>query len=105
MNFLLSLLLFVTTGCATRDLVEVDTPAADAPVTATPRAPTRPAAPPADPSPIPATPTAPGCGPNPAATFACAGAVGFCPQWECVDGRWVDVRPPKYGPGTSILHP
>ncbi len=25
----------------------------------------------------------------------CAGAIGFCPQWSCQDGKWVDVRPSK----------
>jgi hypothetical protein len=31
------------------------------------------------------------CEPLPA-QYACAGAPGFCPEWECRDGEWVDVR-------------
>jgi hypothetical protein len=43
---------------------------------------------------VPAAPKR--CEPLPA-HYACAGAPGFCPEWECRDGQWVDVRRERPG--------
>ena len=29
---------------------------------------------------------------------ACAGAIGFCPSWDCVDGKWVSKPRPNRAP-------
>lgn len=91
MNFALALLLFVTTGCPTPDLVATDVPTAES----TPANPAEPPPPPFErvPPKPPAPPAAKTCGPPP--NYACGGAIGFCPEWVCVDGRWVDGRPKK----------
>lgn len=97
MHFALSLLLFVTTGCATQDLVTADAPAAEPPVATQPAPRHEPQpSPPQVPQPGPAEKT---CAPRPQ-EYACAGAIGFCPEWKCIDGQWVDVRPPKWGKPT-----
>lgn len=92
MHFILSLVLFVTTGCATPDLVAVDAPAAEPQPVATPaRQPSPDPLLPQLPEPAPAPKT---CAPRPL-MGTCAGAIGFCPEWRCIDGEWVDVRPNK----------
>ncbi|MFO0616236.1 MAG: hypothetical protein U0414_26820 [Polyangiaceae bacterium] len=81
MDFILSLVLFVTTGCPTPDLVATSAPRVEAP------SPVHAPPPVVEPAPEPKT-----CAPNPSRS-PCAGAIGFCPVWRCVDGEWVDVRP------------
>ncbi len=34
------------------------------------------------------------CG-KPPMLGTCAGAIGFCPEYRCVDGEWVDTRRSK----------
>lgn len=35
----------------------------------------------------------------------CAGAIGFCPVYRCIEGEWVDVRPSKKGrPGDPLSY-
>lgn len=91
MNLILSLVLFVTTGCATEDLVALDVPTAEAP-----RPTPAPPPPPPIPTPVP-TPEPKTCS-TPPHREPCAGAIGFCPVWQCVHGEWVDVRPRKGNP-------
>lgn len=32
---------------------------------------------------------------NPPKLGTCAGAIGFCPVYRCIEGEWVDVRPSR----------
>jgi len=92
-NFVFALMFFAATGCATPALVTSDVPAVEP-------APSQPAGPPAPsvvrvPATPPSSPAEKTCAPR--KEYACAGAIGFCPEWRCIDGQWVDVRPPKWG--------
>ena len=85
-DFIVSIVLFVATGLPTPALLDSAAPHLSAVAPATPPEVVQPVQVPPD-----APPPAGTCGRHP--HQPCAGAIGFCPQWQCIDGRWVDVRP------------